>query len=110
MSMKRISVYGRKIKYITSLIVPLIYGAMYVPVWHGNELVICNIISLLFLIIQAICFVLAIINLHGIFRGKKILSPVICNFAMLISVTLFCFAGIFFVEQLAGAPVFPPQN
>ena len=97
-----------KIIAILSLIIPLLYCVMFLPIWNGKELtkVSFNFIDF----IQIIAFVSAAINTYFVFYKKLVKNQIIFVLIMFVSATLFCLLFIFFVENLVGMPLFPPQD
>ncbi|MCM1227506.1 MAG: hypothetical protein NC320_08815 [Clostridium sp.] len=97
----------KKIMAIISLIIPLLYFSMYLPIWNGKEI---HRISFFIDFIQIIAFVVAGMNLYFIFIKKRMLNQIVFILSTIISAVLLCFFGIFFIENLMGIPPFPPQN
>lgn len=98
----------QKIISIIAVIPPLLYGAMYLPIWNGKELIYYGIsFSLIF---QVIFFLLALINICLIFYKKKMIAKHIFYILIFLSSSILCFYGIFFIEKLLDIPLFPPQD
>ncbi|MCM1006717.1 MAG: hypothetical protein NC485_02115 [Ruminococcus flavefaciens] len=102
--------YSRKIISVISMLFPLLYTLMYLPIWNGNNLEIYNNFTLVLFIIQVIAFALAAINSYNIIFKRRLLHQSTFIVSMIISVLLLGFVCIFFVENLMGIPPIPPQQ
>lgn len=97
-----------KMRIILSIILPLSFYIMYLPIWNGYEFHKSSFDILD--IIQIIAFVLAVINCYCTVFKKRVINQTIFIISMVISAILLCFFGIFFIENLMGIPLFPPQD
>ena len=97
-----------KIVAFLSLLAPILYLTMYLPIWDGKELPqrSLNIADY----IQIISFILALIDIYLLFFKKKNIKQTVFIISFFISTALLLFFGIFFVENLMGIPPFPPQD
>lgn len=102
--------YSRKIISVISMLFPLLYALMYLPIWNGKNLKIYNNFTLVLFIIQVIAFALAGINSYNIIFKRRLLHQFTFIVSMIISVLLLGFFGFFFVENLMGIPPIPPQH
>ncbi len=104
----------RRIILILSLIVPLLYLSMYLPVWNGKELSLANAgaFPIILFVFQCICLLIAILHLLvANFRNSEngLLSSVF-SFCFASSLVLTCFFGLFFILELFGVTWFPAQR
>lgn len=105
---------GRWIFLILSLIAPLLYLSMYFPIWNGKERAFANadIFSAVLIIFQCLCLLLALLRLCFV-KLRNIDSCLLTcalDFVAVISITLTCFTGFFFVLELFNVPWFPAQR
>ena len=105
---------GRWIFLILSLVVPLLYFSMYLPIWNGKELVLANsgTPGIIFFVFQCICFMFTISRLFVTkIRGEdNCLLTCVETGIFVTSLALTCFVGYFFVLELLGLPSFPAQR
>lgn len=99
----------RRFFAILSLIAPLLYLAMYLPVWNGSELIMSSPLTVGLAVFQLFCAAAALLRL--ILRSKigRFVAALFHTLSA-ISVILTCFFGFFFVLTLLGIPWFPSQN
>ncbi len=97
-----------KIISVISMLFPLLYALMYLPIWNGKNLVIYY--SLVPFLIQVIAFALAGINSYNIIFKRRLLPQFAFIVSTIISVLLLGFVGYFFVLNLMGLPTIPPQR
>ena len=105
---------GQWVFLILSLIVPLIYFTMYLPIWDGNHLVLANsgVPGIVFFVTQCVCLAFAILNLcfRKLRNCDSCLLTSIGIFLLVTSVFLALFTGFFFALELFGIPWFPAQR
>lgn len=103
---------GQRFFLILSLIVPLLYLSMYLPIWNGKELTNTGAFSAILIIFQCICVVLAILRLSfAKFRNSdSCLLTFVFDSIVIISIILTCFFGFFFILELFHIPWFPAQD
>jgi len=98
---------------ILSLIVPLVYLSMYLPVWNGKELILANSgPGIVFFSFQCICLMFAVVCLcfEKIRNSDGCLLIFISAFLFAASLLLTLFTGFFFVLELLSVPWFPAQR
>lgn len=108
--MKKQITYKSKIISVISILFPLIYFLMYLPIWNGKHLEIYSNFTLILFIFQVISFALAGINSYNIIFKRRLLHQSIFIAFMIISVLLTCFFSFYFIENLMGIPPIPPQK
>ena len=105
---------GQWIFLILSLIVPLIYLSMYLPIWNGKELLLANsgTPGIVIFVFQCICIVFAILCLcfDKIRNGDSCLLTLASAFFFIASLALTLLTGFFFILELFGVPWFPAQR
>lgn len=99
---------------ILSLVVPLLYLSMYLPIWNGKDLLLTNsgTPGIVLFIFQCISLVFAVLRLCF----TKLRNEDSC-FLTLVSASLFIaslvltlFTGFFFMLELFNVPWFPAQR
>lgn len=109
--MKRIS--GQGIILILSIIFPLLYIFMYLPIWNGKELSLANgVLAIIFFVVQCISLVLAILQLLFVKlrNSDSCLLTLVFGLFFISSLFLTCFVGFLFILELFGIPWFPAQR
>ncbi len=92
--------------------VPLLYAAMFLPVWGGASLRPTGV-PLALLAVQGICFVLAAVRLGLSFADGKCGAQARRGYfgaAAAVSVLILCVTAPVFLLELAGVPWFPAQR
>ena len=107
--MKRIS--GQGIILFLSIIAPLLYIFMYLPIWNGKELELEGVAIILF-VSQCISLVLALLQL----LSAKLRNSDSCSLTLVLglffisSLLLTCFVGFIFTLELFNIQWFPAQR
>lgn len=105
---------GQWVFWIVSLIVPLIYFAMYLPIWGGNELVLANsgTPGIILFVFQCVCLTFAALNLcvEKMRHSDSLWLTVVGIFLLVASILLTLFFGYIFALELAGVEWFPAQR
>lgn len=97
---------------IASLIAPVLYLLMYVPVWGDKTLTKIDLLGAILIAIQCVSLVFAAIRLYFNLVQKRecgALSPIF-NIVAKCSIALTCFYGFAFAMYLFDIPIIPPQN
>lgn len=107
--MKRIS--GEGIILFLSIIAPLLYIFMYLPIWNGKELELEGVAIILF-VSQCISLVLAVLQLLSakLRNSDSCLLTLVFGLFFISSLLLTCFGGYIFIMELFGIPWFPAQR
>lgn len=99
---------------ILSIIVPLLYLSMYLPVWSSKEpsLVNAGIFPVILFVFQCICLALAILHLLVVRlrNSDSYLLSVVFAIFFVSSLAITCFFGYFFILELFNIPWFPAQR
>ena len=103
---------GNWVVLILSLISPLLYLSMYLPIWNGKGLSLEGAFPIILFVFQCICFILALlqllfVNLRNTDSCLLNFNFVFCSFSSLV---LTCFFGFFFILELFNIPWFPAQR
>lgn len=105
---------GHWIFLILSIIFPLFYLSMYLPIWSGKELSLANagVFPIAIFAFQCICLAAAVIQVLFVkLRNTDncVVFLVFCFF-FIASVAFTCFTGYFFIMELLNIPWFPAQR
>ena len=102
---------GQWIFLILSLLFPLLFLSMYLPIWNGKEILLENVFSIGLFVFQCICLVLAVLQiLFADFRNSNTcLLNIVFLFSSLCSLILTCYFGFFFLWANYRT-WFPPGN
>ncbi len=99
---------------ILSLLVPLLYLSMYLPIWNGKGLSLANpgVLPLILFIFQCICVIFAILRLVivNLRNSDNCLMTFVSGFFFVCSLVLTCFFGFIFMLELFNIPWFPAQQ
>ena len=97
---------------ILSLISPLLWLSMYLPIWNGKELSLEGVFPIGLFIFQCICLAFAVLQiLFANFRNSNsCLLNTVFFFSSLSSLVLTCFFGFLFILELFNIPWFPAQR
>ena len=104
---------GRWAFLILSVIIPLLYLSMFLPVWNGKELLLTNsgALGTALFIFQCICLAFAFLRLcWNKIRNKDGWLNVAAACFFIISLVITLFVGYFFVLELFNVPWFPAQR
>ncbi|MBQ2767556.1 MAG: hypothetical protein IJF49_05700 [Clostridia bacterium] len=103
---------GQWIYLILSLIFPLLWLSMYLPIWNGKELSLEGTFPIGLFVFQCICLILAVLQiLFANFRNSNsCLLNTVFFFFSLGSLILTCFFGFIFILELLNIPWFPAQR
>ena len=97
---------------LISIIAPLLYLLMYLPIWNGKELVLSDMITMVLFVFQCVSAILATVHLFLHINAKKVCGTVsgILNCVAIFSIILTCFLGFIFTLELLNIPWFPEQD
>lgn len=99
---------------ILSILAPLLYLSMYLPIWGGKELLLANSgkPGIILFVFQCICLVIAILRLclAKVRDSDSCLLTSVLAFFMVSSLVITCFFGFFFMLELFNVPWFPAQE
>ncbi len=97
---------------ILSLISPLLFLSMYLPIWNGKEILLEGVFPIGLFVFQCICLALAVLQiLFANFRNSNsCLLNMVFFVSSLGSLVLTCFYGFLFVLVLFDIPWFPAQR
>lgn len=109
--MKRIS--GQGIILFLSVISPLLFISMYLPIWNGKEVSFSNgALAIILFVYQCISLVLAILQVLFVKlrNSDSCLLMLVFAFFFITSLLLTCLYGFFFILTLLNIIWFPPQR
>lgn len=97
---------------ILSLISPLLWLSMYLPIWNGKELSLEGMFPIGLFVFQCICLAFAVLQiLFANFRNSNsCLLNTVFFFSSLSSLVLTCFFGFLFILELFNIRWFPAQR
>ena len=98
---------------IVSLLVPLLFLMMFVPIWNGKELSLnTGVFARILFAFQCFCLVLAILRLlfAQLRNPDHCLLSLVFGFFFVSSLVLTGFYGTIFLLELFHIPWFPPQD
>lgn len=103
---------GQWIYLIVSLISPLLWLSMYLPIWNGKEILLEGVFPIGLFVFQCICLVLAVLQLlfEKCRNSNSCLLNTVFFVSSLSSLVLTCFYGFLFVLVLFDIPWFPAQR
>lgn len=106
------SAMGRWMVLSLSLLSPVCYFLMFLPLWGGKELAVSNAWIAILFVFQCLCVILAILRFVFCKYGKykEGLWDLLYALVAVLSAVLTCFVGFFFVLELLGVPWFPQQR
>ena len=109
-SMKRIS--GQGIILFLSIISPLLFLSMYLPIWNGIGPELEGVLSISLFVFQCICLVLGILQLLFVKlrNSDSCLLTLVFGLFFVCSLLLTCFVGFIFILELFSIPWFPAQR
>ena len=95
-----------------SLVFPLLYILMYIPVWGSNTLTLTSGAVIVLLVFQLVAAFLAVLRILFLLCHRSLsgIAEIIFNIIAVLSVLLTCFVGFFFTLELLGIPWFPAQS
>ena len=108
--MKRIS--GQSIILFLSIISPLLFLSMYLPIWNGKGPELEGVLSISLFVFQCICLVLGILQLLFVKlrNSDSCLLTLVFGLFFISSLLLTCFYGFLFILTLLDIPWFPAQD
>ena len=109
--MKRIS--GQGIILFLSIIAPILFIFMYLPIWNGKEISLENgVLAIVLFVFQCIALVLAILQLLFVKlrNSDSCLLSLVFGLFFISSLLLTCFYGFLFILILLDIPWFPAQD
>ena len=108
--MKRIS--GQGIILFLSVIAPLLYISMYLPIWNGKELELKGVLATVLFVFQCISLVLALLQVLSakLRNSDSCLLMLVFGLFFIGSLLLTCLVGLLFILELFGIPWFPAQR
>ena len=108
--MKRIS--GQGIILFLSIISPLLFLSMFLPIWNGKELELEGVLATILFVSQCISLVLAILQLLFVKlrNSDSCLLTLVFGLFFISSLLLTCFYGFLFILILLDIPWFPAQD
>ena len=97
---------------IVSLLVPLLFLMMFVPIWNGTVFSLNSVFARILFGFQCFCLVLAVLRLlfARLRNPERCLTSLVFGFFFVCSLALTCFYGSLFLLELFGIPWFPPQD
>ena len=105
---------GRWVFLILSLLVPILYLSMYVPIWNGKEILLANsgTFGIILFVVQWVCLAFAVVCLccAKLRTADSCLLNLVAAFLFVASLTLTCFFGFFFLLEVFNVPWFPAQR
>jgi len=109
-SMKRIS--GQGIILFLSIISPLLFLSMFLPIWNGKELELEGVVAIILFVFQCISLVLALLQVLSakLRNSDSCLLMLVFGLFFISSLLLTCFVGLLFILELFGIPWFPAQR
>ncbi len=95
-----------------SLVFPLLYILMYIPVWGSYTLTLTSGAVIVLFVFQLVAAFLAVLRIVLLLchRSLTAISVNVFNIIAILSVLLTCFVGFFFTLELLGIPWFPAQS
>ena len=95
-----------------SVIAPLLYLSMYLPIWNGNELRADGVLVNILILFQCISFLLASVRIGlSIFKKQRPqMFGCASDIVAVLSILLLCFYGTLFMLLLFGIEWFPAQR
>ena len=95
-----------------SLVFPLLYILMYIPVWGSYTLTLSSGAVIVLFVFQLVAACLAALRMVLLLchRSLTAISANIFDIIAVLSILLTCFVGFFFTLELLGIPWFPAQS
>lgn len=95
-----------------SLVFPLLYILMYIPVWGSYTIKLSGIPVIILFIFQLVAACLAALRIVLLLchRSLTAISANIFDIIAVLSILLTCFYGFVFTLELLGVPWFPAQR
>ena len=104
---------GQWVGLALSLLPPVLYLAMYLPIWNGKQLHLTgdSLLVISLFILQCAALISSLTRFVFLLRKKSFGTLSVISFLLtLASVFFLCFVGFFFVLELCGVPWFPAQR
>ena len=99
---------------VLSLLPPVLYLSMYLPIWNGKQLYLTgdSLLAIAMFVLQCAALVSSLTGLAFLLQDKKSPNTLSVILFLLTSISLFslCFVGFFFLLELCGVPWFPAQR
>ena len=91
---------------IISILIPLIYFSMYLPIWDSKELHLSsNIVVITFFVLQCSALLAALLRLTFEIYNKE--YSILLIVPTIISILILCFVGYVFILNLYEIPIMP---
>ena len=105
---------SRFVFLILSIVIPLLYLSMYLPIWGGKELLLENsgALGIVLFAFQCLCIVFATVRLcfDKMRNSDRCLVTLASTFFFIASLVITVLVGYFFVLELLNVPWFPAQR
>ena len=105
---------GQWVGRVLSLLPPMLYLAMYLPIWKGKQLYLTgdSLLVIALFVLQCAALISSLTGFIFLLRKKESSGTLsVISFLLTFASVLFlCFVGFFFVLELCGVPWFLAQQ